>query len=129
MVYEPLIRQHAAKMMVNYAVNILGMQPDVTRVCTFEDMKNQSNEMQLYATLACQLGIMGVENDIAKTPASNFNGNVNVARSQFGTMLSRSIYVNDPTGTNSCWYCAHLNRLKIDDVMTKIDTPATIETR
>ena len=116
--------------MVNYAVNVLGMKPDITRTsCEYADMADASSEMKYYAKLACQLGIMGVGSDAAKTPAKNFNGKDEVTRDQFGTMLSRTIYANDPVAINGCRYCAHLNRLKTDGIMTKIDVPSSKEIR
>jgi len=33
-----LIRAHAAKMISNYAMNVLDMEPDTTKVCEFDDM-------------------------------------------------------------------------------------------
>lgn len=50
-----LIRSHLAKMMSEYAVKILGKTPDTTRKCVFSDMKNQTQEFQRYAIMACQL--------------------------------------------------------------------------
>lgn len=55
---DGLLRMELAKMMSNFAIQVLGSTPDVTRTCVFDDMKDQSKEMQEYATLACQLGIM-----------------------------------------------------------------------
>jgi len=33
-----LIRSHAAKMMSNYAMNVLDKEPDTEKVCEFDDM-------------------------------------------------------------------------------------------
>lgn len=55
-----LIRAHAAKMMSNYAMNVLDMEPDTDKVCEFDDMADESAEMQGYAITACQLGLMGL---------------------------------------------------------------------
>jgi hypothetical protein len=41
-----LIRSHMAKMIVNYAVKILGYQPDASRACIFTDVANESAELQ-----------------------------------------------------------------------------------
>ena len=105
------------------------MKPNMTRTCEYADMANASFEMKSYARLACQLGIMGVESDAAKTPAKKFNGKETVTRAEFGTMLSRTIYTNDSGEANSCRYCAHLNRLKTDGIMSKIDVPSSKEMR
>lgn len=53
-----LLRKHAAKMVVNFAIHALGKTVDTTRKCTFNDMGNEDAEMNWYATTACQLGIM-----------------------------------------------------------------------
>ena len=44
-----------AKMMVNYAVKVLGMQANTGAMCEFDDIADQSTEMKLYINLACQL--------------------------------------------------------------------------
>ena len=44
-----------AKMIVNYAMNVLGRTLDTTAACTFTDMSKQSAEMKDYAIKACQL--------------------------------------------------------------------------
>lgn len=53
-----LLRKDAAKMMVNFAINILHKAPDTNRRCNFRDMRTEDVESQQYAVLACQLGIM-----------------------------------------------------------------------
>jgi hypothetical protein len=49
-----------AKMMSNFAVNTLGIRPDTGTVCNFTDLNKESDEMKFYANLACQLGLMGL---------------------------------------------------------------------
>lgn len=44
-----------AKMIVNYAINVLGRTLDTTAKCNFTDMSKQTQEMKDYATKACQL--------------------------------------------------------------------------
>lgn len=53
-----LLRKHAAKMVSQFAINVLGKKPDHLRVCEFNDMGNETPEMKYYAKLACKLGIM-----------------------------------------------------------------------
>ena len=50
-----LIRSNMAKMMVNYAINVLGKTLNTGAVCTFTDMAYQTSEMKDYAIKACQL--------------------------------------------------------------------------
>lgn len=53
-----VFRKHAAKMISQFAINVLGKNPDSTKSCNFVDTKNESPELQRYAKTACQLGIM-----------------------------------------------------------------------
>jgi hypothetical protein len=51
-------------------------------------MGNQSEEMQLYAKLSCQLGLMGQN-------VETFKPNDIVTRAEFGTVLSRILRGNE----------------------------------
>ena len=86
-----LIRAHAAKMMTNYAMNVLNKTPDTDKACIFDDMQDQTEELQNYAILACQLGLMGLASD-GVTPASSFNPDRTIDKAQFTTILSRLLY-------------------------------------
>jgi hypothetical protein len=44
--YGPVIRKHLAKFLSMFAIQVLGMTPDTTRVCEFTDMGDESFEMQ-----------------------------------------------------------------------------------
>ncbi|MCX6824461.1 MAG: leucine-rich repeat domain-containing protein [candidate division SR1 bacterium] len=96
-----LIRSHMAKMISEFAIRVLKIKPDTTKSCTFTDMKTQSKEMQFYATLACQLGLMGYASD-GVTMNINFNPEQEVDRAQFGTILSRLLmgYASDGVTMN-----------------------------
>jgi len=87
--YGKLIRAHMAKMMVNYAKNILGLQADYAQPCGFLDIDNQSTELQGYIMEACYMGLMGIRAD--GTPDNYFYPNRVVTRGEFGTVLSRVI--------------------------------------
>jgi hypothetical protein len=122
-----ILRSHMAKMISNFAINVLEKTPDTNKACNFSDMGNQSKEMQEYTKLACQLWLMGMETD-GVTPMNRFMPNDTVTRAQFGTVLSRLLY-----GTQYAWgtpyYTAHLKALQDAGVMTKIDTPNATERR
>jgi hypothetical protein len=47
-----------AKMLVNYAKNILQKEILVYTGCVFDDIQTQNNELQSYILQACSLGIM-----------------------------------------------------------------------
>jgi hypothetical protein len=44
-----------AKMIVNYAVKVLEIQPDTSKNCLFTDVANETEELQTAMILACQL--------------------------------------------------------------------------
>lgn len=119
--YGNLIRSHMAKMMVNYAKEVLGKTPDTSLTCEFTDIANQSEELQGYIKEACQLGLMGVG-------ISAFNPNGVVTRAQFGTVLSRALYGDTYNGGDP-YYVNHLNALKAAGIMNKIDNPNMPEVR
>lgn len=115
-----------AKMMSNFAINTLGLQPNTGTVCNFTDMNNESDEMKFYAGLACQLGLMGLNDQGSAN--ETFNPNETVTRAQFGTVLSRLIR-QDKNNGGTPYYAKHLQALKTAGIMTKIDTPNTKELR
>lgn len=116
-----LIRVHMAKMMVNYAINVLGKTLDTWLVCTFDDMTDQSAEMQEYAIKACQLGLMGKW-------ATTFMPMGIATRAEFGTVLSRLLYGAANEWWWSEYYTNHLKVLKEHGIITN-DTPNTKEKR
>lgn len=123
----PVIRKHLAKFLSVFAVKVLDMKPDTTRVCEFADMSKESFEMQWFARMACQLGIMGLKQD--GTPDTVFNPNQIVNRAIFGTALSRLIYRWENNSTTGIWYQKHLNALQKDEIMTQINNPMAEEMR
>ncbi|MCX6822654.1 MAG: S-layer homology domain-containing protein [candidate division SR1 bacterium] len=122
-----LLRKHAAKMISQFAVSVLGKKPNNLAVCNFTDMTGETPEMNYYADLACKLGLMGLKSD--GTPDTIFNPSGQVTRAQFGTMLSRLLYGNANNAKPGKRYTAHLNALKAAGIMTKITQPAMLELR
>jgi hypothetical protein len=123
-----LLRKHMAKMIVNYAINIIWKIPDDSVNCNFVDMDYEDSEMQDYAKQACQLGLMWLKADW--TPSDKFYPWWLVTRSQFGTALSRLIYWevhNAANGTNR--YEWHLTALKSNWIMNNIAKPNMTEKR
>ena len=51
----------AAKMMSEFAINVVHLTPDKNKSCNFKDIKKEIDELQYYIQLSCQLGIMGVD--------------------------------------------------------------------
>ncbi len=119
--YGSLKRSHMAKMMSNYAKEVLGSTPDTTKACAFTDVANETAELQGYITEACQLGLMGID-------LTAFNPNGAVTRAQFGTVLSRALY-GDANNGGTPYYANHLTALQDAGVMNNISTPNAPEVR
>lgn len=124
-----LIRAHMAKMIVNYAIRVLGKVPNTWLICEFSDMSAETPEMQFYARFACKLGLMWLNDD--GTPSNRFYPNNRVTRAQFGTVLSRVLYDNTYNSDllNGSRYGAHLQALKTAGIMTRINQPLMRELR
>jgi hypothetical protein len=128
-----LSRKHLAKMITEYAVTIVGLYPDITKTwCDmYDDMDDQSSEMKFYSKIVCQLWLMGLESDGIE-PLKSFHPNEVVTRAQFGTILSRLIFgdaYNIKERDTDIWYQKHLNALKENKIMNKIENPEMIEMR
>lgn len=50
-----LLRKHAAKILVNFAQTVLGLERNPDLLCSFTDMNDEDKEMNYYALTACQL--------------------------------------------------------------------------
>ncbi len=123
-----LIRSHMAKMVSQFAIKVLKMKPDTKKTsCIFPDMNTQSKEMQFYATIACQLGLMGLDTD-GITPKATFDPNDTVDRAQFWTILSRILRGTKYAG-GLPFYVKHLNALKKEAIMNDITRPLAPEMR
>ena len=122
-----LIRSHMAKMMVEFAT-LFDKEINTWANCSFTDMSKQSDEMKYYATVACQLWLMGLDDN--GDPAKEFNPTDTVTRAQFGTVLSRLLYGNlNNAQKGTQWYTQHLQALKNAGIMKKIDNPSMKELR
>lgn len=119
--YGSLIRSHMAKMMVNYAKNVLGQTPDFLLSCNFSDIANETAELKGYIIEACQMGLMGVG-------ISKFSPDDLVTRAQFGTVISRALY-GDLYNDGTPYYLYHLQALQEDGIMTNISRPDSSEVR
>lgn len=116
-----LIRSHMAKMMVNYAINVLNRVLDTSKSCEFADMDGQSQEMKDYAIKSCQLWIMGIN-------TVNFMPNDIVTRAQFATVLSRVLRWSKYNNNWEEYYRDHLRALQESNIISVID-PSLVELR
>lgn len=120
--YGSLTRVAMAKMMANYAVEVLGQTPDTSKACSFSDVSEALDaQYDNGVTKACQLGLMGVG-------ITEFNPNGLVTRAQFGTVLSRALY-GDANNDGDPYYVNHLNALKDAGIMNNISNPNALEVR
>lgn len=123
-----LTRIAMAKMLSNYAINILWLTPDTTKNCHFSDVSNSLNaQYDNWVTKACQLGLMGVW-------INQFHPNTKVTRAEFGTVLSRALNAKDTTKLTQMnnaepYYYEHLRYLKREGIMNKISNPGSLELR
>ena len=109
-----------AKMLSQYAINILKKIPDTTKNCNFWDVTMQmDSDYNNWVTLACQLWLMWVWID-------KFRPNDEVVRAEFWTALSRMLYWLDDWKDN--YYSTHLAKLKREWIISN-DNPTLWELR
>ena len=110
-----LTRIQMAKMLSNYAVNVLWQTPDTSKwVIKFKDVTNKMNKQyDNWVTLAYQLWIMW-----QNMKNNRFRPYDEVTRAEFTTALSRMIYgIKDGTWKTK-YYEPHMNKLKKEWVIT-----------
>ena len=113
--YGPLTRIAMAKMLSQYAMNVLGQKPANIVVPEFPDVTAELNEEYSNAvTLAYQLGIMWIN-------IQEFRPYDNATRAEFGTALSRMLF-STPDGEEYEWtalyYTNHLKKLLDEKIIT-----------
>lgn len=145
-------RSQLAKMISKFTMQFTDIRLNILRNCIYPDMDKESLEMQYYAVIACQYGLMWLEED-GNTPKMNFDPNQYVNRAQFGTVLSRllfgdtyniqdnerNFFVTIQSGMDFfvlntphaplMWYSKHLQALKEAGIMMRIATPMMLELR
>ena len=115
-----ITREEMAKMISNYAINILWKTPDTTKSCYFLD-SNINPDLVQYVTKSCQLWLMGQW-------VKSFRPKDNVTRAEFWTVLSRALWWS----LNEWWityYQNHLKALKSEWIMNNISSPMDKEIR
>ena len=117
-----LTRAELAKMISNYAINILWEQPNKTWDCLFKDVSSElNNKYNNWITNACKLWIMWQN-------IKNFRPNDPVSRAEFWTVLSRVLRWNKNEWWNN-YYENHLKALKHEWIMNNISAPTNKEMR
>ena len=116
--YSQLNRIAMAKMLSQYAINVLGKTPDTSKVVpTFSDVTPELNQEYSDAvTLAYQLGIMWIN-------IEEFRPFDPVIRAEFATALSRLLFAT-PDGEyewTAQYYVNHLAKLVEEKIITNND--------
>ena len=118
----PLTRIAMAKMLSYYAINVLWLKPDETRVNKFKDVSDQMDaEYNNAVTLAYQLWIMWIN-----MPKNKFRPNDLVTRAEFATALSRMLY--KIADWKDKYYSTHMAKLMEEKIITN-DNPNLQELR
>jgi hypothetical protein len=102
--YGNLTRAQAAKMLSQFAIQVLNRTPDTSKQATFSDIQGQGDLTQRMQT-AYQLGLMGVN-------VKQFYPNAPMTRAEFGTVLSRALRGNTYDKPQGNYYETHLQQLQ-----------------
>ena len=112
-------RWHLAKMVVNYATNVLWREiPEkIPSYCRWNDRRTdrESEEIKDYAVKSCALWLMWLDME-------KFLPNMEVTRAQFWTIMSRLLWWKKYAWWTP-YYRKHLNALKENNIMTQIENP------
>ena len=114
-----LTRIAMAKMLSQYAINVLGKEPDTTQNIKFNDVSDKRNaDYDNWVTLAYQLWIMW-----QNMKDNNFRPDDEVTRAEFATALSRLLYSTSDGEYKSTakYYIHHMEKLKEEWIITKDD--------
>lgn len=126
----PLRRKEMAKFSSMFALKALGKEPDKTRECSWNDGKDETDEMKAFMELSCQLGNMGLKRSGAID--EKFRPNDKVTIGEFATLVSRMLFGtvhNTPENDPRPWYQEHTKALKKAWIMTQIDKPSNEQLR
>jgi hypothetical protein len=111
-----LTRIAMAKMLSQYAVNVLWIKPDATRNNEFADVSDKlDTEYGDWVTLAYKLWIMWIN-----MPNNEFRPYWYVTRAEFATALSRLLYNTSDWEyeKTSKYYVPHINKLAYEWILT-----------
>lgn len=127
-----ITRIEMAKMMSNYAINVLWLKPDASLKCFFYDVDPSINaQYDNGITKICQLWLMGILDDWSIS--DYFNPFNNVTRGQRATIFSRAL--NKSRGEDVIewdpFYKPHLRNLFKKGLIqnVKVPSPTSIEKR
>lgn len=113
-----------AKMVSNFAINVLGLQPNKSLNCVFADVSDELDAQYGYwVTKVCQLWLMWISDDWKKSV--NFYPKWEVKRWQRATVFSRALskFNWDQVEEVSPYYKVHLEYLNSKWIIKNIDKP------
>ena len=105
-----------AKMLSNYAINVLWQEPDLSKwTVKFSDVTDKMNKQYDYAvTKAYQLWIMW-----QNVKSNKFRPGDEVTRAEFATALSRMIYNVEDWKGSTRYYVPHIMKLYNEWIINK----------
>lgn len=127
-----LTRVAMAKMISNFAMNVLWLEPDTSKDCSFSDVSTSLDAQYNYwVTQACQLWLMWIWGDGKKS--DKFNPNWIVTRAQFATAFSRALIKSNWKNIKdgNPYYSTHLQYLQSEWIIKSVSNPlpSTVEKR
>lgn len=87
---QPITRAKLAELMVNYALKLALVEPNLQRRCTFGDIGSYDNTSKFFIALACDFGFLGVNKD--GTVQKQFRPDAFVTRAEFALTASRFLF-------------------------------------
>ena len=117
-----LTRIWMAKILSQFAINIVWMKPDYNKYNTYYDVSESLDaQYDNWALLAYQLWIMWIDTHY-------FRPYDYVTRAEFATAVSRMVYNTEDWRNNRAYYEPHLNKLRDEWILTNTN-PNRIEKR
>ena len=114
-----LTRIQMAKMLSQYAINVLWQTPDTSKTIKFKDVTSKKDaDYDNWVTLAYQLWIMW-----QNMPNNRFRPNDEVSRAEFVTALSRLLYqtTDGEYKSTSKYYTPHMAKLYNEWIINNAD--------
>lgn len=94
---KPITRAKLAELMVNYALKLALVEPNLQRRCVFDDIGSYDNESKFFIALACDFGFLGVNKD--GSVQKQFRPDALVSRAEFALTATRFLFgdtIKDP---------------------------------
>lgn len=116
-------RIELAKMISNYAINVLKKKWDTNKKCKFNDISDKLDQKyDNWVKNACQLSLMWQW-------ITNFRPYDKVTKAEFWTILSRLLYWNEFDVKYEAYYLWHLNQLLRVWIISNLEHPEKNEIR